>query len=40
MLTNRQVSRLRSKKGTPTTPGVDSPYRNRPVEENLDLFME
>ena len=25
-------------KGTPTTPGVDSPYRNRSVEENLDLF--
>ncbi len=25
-------------KGTPSTPGVDSPYRNRSVEENLDLF--
>jgi glutaminyl-tRNA synthetase len=25
-------------KGTPTTAGVDSPYRNRSVEENLDLF--
>lgn len=25
-------------KGTPTEPGVDSPYRNRTVEENLDLF--
>ena len=25
-------------KGTPTTPGTDSPFRNRPVEENLDLF--
>ena len=25
-------------KGTPTTPGSDSPYRNRSVEENLDLF--
>lgn len=25
-------------KGTPTTPGVDSPYRNRPIEESLDLF--
>jgi glutaminyl-tRNA synthetase len=25
-------------KGTPTTEGVDSPYRNRPAEENLDLF--
>lgn len=25
-------------KGTPTIPGTDSPYRNRSVEENLDLF--
>lgn len=25
-------------KGTPTTPGTDSPYRNRSIEENLDLF--
>lgn len=26
-------------KGTPTTPGTDSPFRNRSVEENLDLFQ-
>lgn len=25
-------------KGTLTKPGIDSPYRNRSVEENLDLF--
>jgi glutaminyl-tRNA synthetase len=25
-------------KGTPTKPGVNSPYRDRSVEENLDLF--
>lgn len=25
-------------KGTPTEPGKESPYRNRPVEENLQLF--
>lgn len=25
-------------KGTPTQPGTASPYRDRPVEENLDLF--
>lgn len=25
-------------KGTPTTPGVNSPFRDRSVEENLDLF--
>ena len=29
---------IAAQKGTPTTPGTDSPYRNRPVEENLDLF--
>jgi glutaminyl-tRNA synthetase len=27
-------------KGTPTTPGTDSPYRSRGVEENLGLFEE
>ncbi|HEX4875074.1 MAG TPA: glutamine--tRNA ligase/YqeY domain fusion protein [Chitinophagaceae bacterium] len=26
-------------KGTPTEPGKDSPYRNRPVAENRDLFI-
>ncbi|WP_302787627.1 glutamine--tRNA ligase/YqeY domain fusion protein [Barnesiella intestinihominis] len=25
-------------KGTPTQPGIESPYRNRSVEENLNLF--
>jgi glutaminyl-tRNA synthetase len=25
-------------KGTPTSPGTDSPYRTRSIEENLDLF--
>ena len=29
---------IAAQKGTPTTPGTDSPYRNRSVEENLDLF--
>lgn len=29
---------MAQQKGTPTTPGVDSPYRDRSVEENLDLF--
>lgn len=28
-----------SQKGTPTQPGIDSPYRNRPVEESLALFQ-
>lgn len=27
-------------KGTPTTPGTESPYRNRPTEESLRLFEE
>lgn len=27
-------------KGTPTEPGVDSPYRSRSVEENLRLFRD
>lgn len=25
-------------RGTPTEPGIDSPYRNRSIEENIDLF--
>ncbi|MEL4307060.1 glutamine--tRNA ligase/YqeY domain fusion protein [Joostella sp. CR20] len=29
---------IATQKGTPTTPGTDSPYRNRSVEENLALF--
>ena len=29
---------IAAQKGTPTTPGVESPYRNRPWEESLDLF--
>jgi len=29
---------IASQKGTPTTAGTESPFRNRSVEENLDLF--
>jgi glutaminyl-tRNA synthetase len=29
---------IAQQKGTPTSPGTDSPYRNRSIEENLDLF--
>ncbi len=29
---------MAEQKGTPTTPGTDSPFRNRTVGENLDLF--
>ena len=30
---------IRQYRGTLTEPGMDSPYRNRSVEENLDLFV-
>ena len=30
---------IAAQKGTPTTPGQESPFRNRPIEESLDLFM-
>lgn len=33
--TSEEIAR---QKGTPTRPGENSPYRDRPVEENLDLF--
>ena len=33
--TSEQIA---AQKGTPTTPGTASPYRDRPVEESLDLF--
>ena len=29
---------IAAQKGTPTQPGTPSPYRDRPVEENLELF--
>jgi glutaminyl-tRNA synthetase len=30
---------IKDYKGTPTEPGKESPWRNRPVDENLDLFQ-
>lgn len=33
--TSEQIAQ---QKGTPTIPGTNSPYRDRPVEESLDLF--
>ena len=30
---------IAAQKGTPTEPGIESPYRKRTPEENLDLFM-
>ena len=31
---------IKNQKGTPTEPGVNSPYRNRSVEENLRMFED
>lgn len=33
--TSEQIAQ---QKGTPTQPGIESPYRNRPIEESLALF--
>ncbi|MDD6954688.1 MAG: glutamine--tRNA ligase/YqeY domain fusion protein [Prevotella sp.] len=35
--TSEQIA---EQKGTPTTPGVASPYRDRPIEESLSLFQK
>lgn len=35
--TSEQIAQ---QKGTPTQPGEDSPYRNRPVQESLELFQK
>ncbi|MFX1506450.1 MAG: glutamine--tRNA ligase/YqeY domain fusion protein [Promethearchaeota archaeon] len=32
------VSEMKEQRGTSEEPGIESPYRNRPVEESLDLF--
>jgi glutaminyl-tRNA synthetase len=32
------AEQIREYRGTPTTPGADSPYRDRPIEENLAWF--
>ncbi len=31
---------IAAQKGTPTKSGVESPYRNRPINENLELFEQ
>lgn len=30
--------KINEQKGTPTSPGIESPYRNRPIQESLNLF--
>lgn len=37
---NQTSAQMAEQKGTPTEPGVNSPNRNRSVEENLELFMK
>ena len=34
----QSAEEIAKQKGTPTTPGTNSPFRDRSVEENLDLF--
>ncbi len=35
---DQSAETISATRGTPTRPGVESPFRNRTVEENLDLF--
>ena len=34
------AEQIAEQKGTPTQPGTESPYRNRPIEESLELFLK
>ncbi len=36
---DQDAETISSQKGTPTRPGAESPFRNRSVEENMELFM-
>jgi len=35
---DHSAEEISEQRGTPTQPGVESPFRNRTIEENLDLF--
>lgn len=35
---DQDAETISNQKGTPTRPGLESPFRNRTIEENLDLF--
>ena len=35
---DQSAEEIAQQKGTPTVPGVESPYRSRSVEDNIDLF--
>lgn len=36
----QSAEEIAKQKGTPTVPGTESPYRNRPIEENMELFQK
>lgn len=36
----QSADEITKQKGTPTQPGVESPFRNRPIEDSLRLFEE
>ena len=36
---DQDAETISAQKGAPTRPGTESPFRNRSVDENLDLFM-
>ncbi len=36
---DQDAETISTQKGTPTRPGIESPFRSRTVEENLDLFI-
>lgn len=37
---HQTAEEMAAQKGTPTSPGTNSPHRDRPVEENLRLFQQ
>lgn len=39
-VSDETADEIRERRGTLTEPGIESPYRNRSVEENLKLFYE
>ncbi len=36
---DQDAETISAQKGTPTRPGMDSPFKSRTIEENLDLFL-
>lgn len=36
---DQDAETISQQRGTPTRPGIESPHRNRTIEENMDLFM-